>query len=67
MQVLLPPERIEIQPMEINNEPKNLDQELTEEPHAAKPHAEHDPKLERSVEDENSDQELTKDLPTLPD
>ena len=92
MQVLLPPERIEIQPIEITNESDKRSVEARpkegtkttrdesveakhEEPeeeakelgrsHAEEPHAEPQPEHERSVETEDSDEEL--DLPTLPE
>ena len=72
MQVLLPPERIEIQPIEITNKPDKRSVEAEPEKkaeelgrlHAAEPHAEPHAEHEESVETKDSNVE---DLPTLPD
>ena len=66
MQVLLPPERIEIQPIEVEHE---KEAEELGRSHLAEPPAEPPAKpqpAEGSVEDEEIDEELD-DLPTLPD
>ena len=73
MRVLLPPERIKIQPIEITNEPdeesveaKHEEAEELVRSHTAEPHAEPQPKHKGSVETEDLDEELV-DLSTLPD
>ena len=78
MQVLLPPERIKIQPIEITNEPhegsvkvkpEEEEKEKLARLHAKKLHAElqakPQPEHKGSVETKDSDEEL--DLLTLPD
>ena len=51
MRVLLPPDRVEIQPIEVTNETKEEEAEELARSHAAEPHAEPQP-TEESVEDE---------------
>ena len=74
--MLLPPEHVELQPIEVSeprNEPLNelqpakrsVKAEELGRSHAAEPPAEPQP-TERSVEDEELDERITKDQPSLP-